>query len=69
MPRQALFTRKDFTADSNGNINDQTHVITGVTVGMPSTSWYLTVHQADSASIAGNTPPGYLFRPLFCASI
>jgi hypothetical protein len=65
----ALFLPKDFTADRDGNINSQTHDITGVTIGMPSTSWYLTVHQGDSADYLTNGQPSYLFRPLFCAGI
>jgi hypothetical protein len=64
-----LYKPKDFTADSHGNIDGQTHVITGVTVGMPLTGWYVTVHQGDSSEIMSNGQPGYLFRPLFCDSI
>jgi hypothetical protein len=60
-----LFSPKDFTADSHGNVNGQS----GVTIGMPSTGWYLTVHQADSNDIVSNGQPGYLFRPLFCNDI
>jgi CHRD domain len=59
----------DFTADGNGNINNETRVVTGVTTPLPASGWYLNLHQGDMDNILSNGQPTILFRPLLCADI
>ena len=59
----------DLQADAQGNIVDQTRVITGVTSGPPASGWYLNLHQGDSNTILANGSPAPAFRPLLCANI
>jgi hypothetical protein len=63
------YTLGDSTADSHGNIDSQTRVATGVTIGLAPAGWYLSAHQGDSNDIMSNGQPAYLFRPLFCNDI
>ena len=60
---------QDFTADSHGNINHETRVVTGVTTPLPATGWYLNLHQGDMNNILSNGQPTILFRPLLCANL
>ena len=41
----------DLVANSQGNIVDETRVITGVTAPVPASGWYLNIHQGDSNTI------------------
>jgi hypothetical protein len=58
----------DLTANSAGQIVNQTRVITGVTSAIPVTGWYLNLHQGNSNNILKNGAPTILFRPLLCAN-
>ena len=59
----------DFTADANGDIIDQTRVVTGVT-GVPGPgNWYLNLHQGGMDQILANGVPTLSFRPMLCANI
>jgi len=59
----------DFTADSHGNINNETRTVTNVTTAPPATGWYLNLHQGDMNNILSNGNPTINFRPLLCANI
>jgi len=59
----------DFTANGRGQINDETRVVTGVTTPLPSTGWYLNLHQGNSNNILSGGNPTINFRPLLCANI
>jgi len=59
----------DFTADSAGRIMNQVRTVTGVTMPVPATGWYLNLHQGDSNNILANGQPTVNFRPLLCANI
>jgi CHRD domain len=59
----------DFTADTAGQISNETRTVTGVTSGIPATGWYLNLHQGTSANILKNGAPTIWFRPLLCANI
>jgi CHRD domain len=59
----------DFTANALGPIVDETRTITGVTGPIPSTGWYLNLHQGNSDTILSNGQPTIAFRPLLCANI
>ncbi len=48
---------------------DQTRTVTGVTGPVPSTGWYLNLHQGNSNTILSNGQPTIAFRPLLCANI
>jgi len=58
----------DFTANSAGQIVNQTQTVTGVSTPLPATGWYLNLHQGDSASILSNGQPTINFRPLLCGN-
>jgi len=61
---------KDFTANSQGVIANETRVITGVTTAKLSGGWYLNLHQGNSGNILSNDgQPTIYFRPLQCANI
>ena len=59
----------DFTASRLGQIVDLTRTVTGVTGPVPSTGWYLNLHQGNSNTILSNGQPTIAFRPLLCANI
>jgi hypothetical protein len=59
----------DFTANTAGQISNETRTVTGVTSGIPATGWYLNLHQGTSANILKNGAPTIWFRPLLCANI
>ena len=59
----------DFTANSAGQILNQTRTVTGVTSGIPATGWYLNLHQGTSNNILRNGQPSIFFRPLLCQNI
>jgi len=59
----------DFTANSSGQIVNETRHVTGVTSGIPATGWYLNLHQGTSQNILKNGQPTIFFRPLLCASL
>jgi hypothetical protein len=59
----------DFTADSAGQISNETRTVTGVTSGIPATGWYLNLHQGTSSNILKNGVPTIYFRPLLCANL
>jgi hypothetical protein len=59
----------DFTASSQGQIVNQTRTVTGVTSPVPSSGWYLNLHQGDSDNILSNGSPTINFRPLLCGDI
>jgi Cu/Zn superoxide dismutase len=59
----------DLMANDQGQIVNETRVITGVTSPVPASGWYLNIHQGDSNSILANGEPTIAFRPLLCADI
>jgi len=59
----------DFTADNAGRIVNQVRTVTGVTMPVPATGWYLNVHQGNSNTILANGQPTANFRPLLCTNI
>ena len=59
----------DFTANRLGLIVNETRTVTGVTGPVPSTGWYLNLHQGNSNTILSNGQPTIAFRPLLCANI
>jgi hypothetical protein len=59
----------DFTANSQGQINHQVRMVTGVTTPVPATGWYLNLHQGNSNNILANGQPTVNFRPLLCAGL
>jgi hypothetical protein len=64
-----LYMLKDFLANHDGQIINQTRTVTGVTTGIPATGWYLNLHQGNSNNILKNGAPTIHFRPLLCANI
>jgi len=66
-PVQYMFM--DFTANSDGQIVNQTQTVTGVTTPVPATGWYLNLHQGNSNNILSNGQPTINFRPLLCADL
>jgi probable HAF family extracellular repeat protein len=59
----------DFTANANGQIVNQTRVVTNVTTPLPANGWYLNLHQGNSGNILANGSPTINFRPLLCGNI
>jgi hypothetical protein len=59
----------DFVANSRGQIVNQVRTVTGVTMPVPATGWYLNLHQGNSSNILANGQPTVNFRPLLCANI
>ena len=60
---------RDFTADSLGNIDHETRVVTGVTA-LPAYGWYLNLHQGNRNNILNSSgQPTIFFRPLLCANV
>jgi hypothetical protein len=59
----------DLNANSQGQVINETRVITGVTSPVPASGWYLNIHQGDSNTILANGQPTVAFRPLLCADI
>src|SRR5262249_50258389 len=64
-----LYMQTDFTANSAGQIVNQTRTVTGVTSPIPASGWYLNLHQGTSNNIVRNGQPGIFFRPLLCQNI
>ncbi len=64
-----LYMLMDFTANSNGQIANETRTVSGVTSGIPATGWYLNLHQGTSNNILKNGKPSIFFRPLLCQNI
>ena len=63
-----LYTPMDFQADSNGNIMNQTRIVSGVSSMPASSGWYLELHQGGSGSLTSNGAPSLNFRPVLCAN-
>jgi Cu/Zn superoxide dismutase len=59
----------DLTANSQGQVTDETRVITGVTSPIPASGMYLNIHQGNSNTILANGQPTIAFRPLLCANV
>jgi hypothetical protein len=59
----------DLVANAEGNIVDETRVISGVTAPIPANGWYLNIHQGDSNTILQNGQPTIDFRPLLCSNV
>jgi hypothetical protein len=59
----------DFVANGQGQIVNQVRTVTGVTMPVPATGWYLNLHQGNSNNILSNGQPTVNFRPLLCANI
>jgi len=59
----------DFTADANGDIIDQTRVVSGVTSVPAPGNWYLNLHQGGMNQILANGMPTLNFRPMLCTDI
>jgi Cu/Zn superoxide dismutase len=59
----------DFVANGQGQILNQVRTVTGVTMPVPATGWYLNLHQGNSNNILSNGQPTVNFRPLLCANI
>ena len=59
----------DFVANGQGQIVNQVRTVTGVTMPVPATGWYLNLHQGNSNNILANGQPTVNFRPLLCANI
>jgi hypothetical protein len=59
----------DFVANSQGQIQNESRTVTGVTTPIPATGWYLNLHQGTSQTILQNGQPTIAFRPLLCADI
>jgi len=64
-----LYMLMDFTADSTGQIVNQTRTVTGVTSGIPASGWYLNLHEGNSQNILSNGQPTIYFRPLLCQNL
>ena len=60
---------KDLPANSRGRIVHAVRVFTNVTTPIPSSGWYLNIHQGNSNQILNNGNPTIYFRPLLCADI
>jgi hypothetical protein len=59
----------DFIADGNGDIINQTRVVTGVTSIPGPGNWYLNLHQGGMNQILANGAPTLSFRPMLCTDI
>jgi CHRD domain-containing protein len=59
----------DFVADANGDIINQTRVVTGVTSVPGPGNWYLNLHQGGMNQILANGVPTLSFRPMLCTDI
>jgi len=59
----------DFVANGAGRIVNQVRTVTGVTMPVPATGWYLNLHQGNSNNILANGQPTVNFRPLLFANI
>jgi hypothetical protein len=46
---------------------NQVRTVTGVTMPVPATGWYLNLHQGNSNNIVANGQPTVNFRPLLGA--
>jgi hypothetical protein len=59
----------DFTADSQGDIDHQTRMVTGV-AGVPGPgNWYLNLHMGGMNQILAGGTPTLSFRPLLCTNV
>lgn len=59
----------DLTADSRGNIINQTRTVTGVPSIAGAAGWYLNLHQGGMNQILADRTPTLHFRPLLCTNI
>ena len=59
----------DFTANSKGQIVNETRTLSSITTPIPPSGWYLNLHQGNSTNILKNGAPTILFRPLLCANV
>lgn len=59
----------DLMANSQGQVVNETRVITGVTSPIPASGMYLNIHQGDSNTILSGGQPTIAFRPLLCSDI
>ncbi len=60
---------RDFTANHEGRIVNQTQVVTNVTTPLPAAGWYFNLHEGNSGNILSNGRPTINFRPLLCGDI
>jgi CHRD domain len=60
---------RDLMADRHGRITHAVRVFTNVTTPVPTSGWYLNIHQGNSGDILSNGQPTIFFRPLICADI
>jgi hypothetical protein len=60
---------KDLLANRHGKIANAVRVFTNVTTPIPTSGWYLNIHQGNSNQILSNGNPTIYFRPLLCANI
>jgi len=59
----------DFVANAQGRIVNQVRTVTGVTMPVPATGWYLNLHQGNSSNIVAEGQPTVNFRPLLRANL
>ena len=60
----------DFVANSSGKIVNESRTVTGVTIPVPPSGWYLNLHQGNHTNILTSSgTPTILFRPLLCSDI
>jgi Cu/Zn superoxide dismutase len=59
----------DFTANADGQIANQTRVVSHVVTPLPASGWYLNLHQGNGGDIVANGSPTINFRPLLCGDI
>jgi hypothetical protein len=59
----------DFIADSRGDIDQQTRVVTGVPSVPGPGNWYLNLHMGGMNQILANGAPTLSFRPLLCTNV
>jgi hypothetical protein len=59
----------DFIADSQGDIDHQTRVVTGVPSVPGPGNWYLNLHMGGMNQILAGGAPTLSFRPLLCTNV
>jgi hypothetical protein len=59
----------DFIADSRGDIDHQTRVVTGVPSVPGPGNWYLNLHMGGMNQILAGGAPTLSFRPLLCTNV
>jgi hypothetical protein len=64
-----IYMLRDLVASRRGKIDRAVRVFTHVTSPVPTSGWYLNIHQGNSGNILRNGSPTIYFRPLICANI